>query len=159
MSGIIRSVYLYLAPFVHLRDFYVRTSFVNDGKYESGVLSATLHVHKYTDGPIWKSKNSKGSQHKNCTVQMLILENEKEELCFSAVCEGDKQAKQEKLKEKGKKKKSEDDIIQSTVANYFEEVLFSKDYTEEEAQIDLVLLPTHPQEQLPFLNSFVFIWD
>jgi len=46
LSGIYRDVYLWAAPSVHVRDFYIRTNL--DEAYRDGLLSVTVKVHNYS---------------------------------------------------------------------------------------------------------------
>jgi len=48
-SGIIRSVYLFSTPYVHLRDFYVTTDL--DSNYEDATLSVDAEVKNYLGAP------------------------------------------------------------------------------------------------------------
>jgi beta-galactosidase len=47
LSGIYRDVYLWAAPAVHVRDFWVRTDL--DAAYRDGVLKVRTTVHNYSD--------------------------------------------------------------------------------------------------------------
>ncbi|MBS7607038.1 beta-galactosidase, partial [Candidatus Bathyarchaeota archaeon] len=47
MSGIFRDVFIYCAPNVHVRDFFVRTFF--DEKYENATLKVRVNVKNYSD--------------------------------------------------------------------------------------------------------------
>ena len=46
LSGIYRDVYLYFAPYVHIRDFFVRTRF--DERYEDAELDVLVKVRNYS---------------------------------------------------------------------------------------------------------------
>jgi beta-galactosidase/beta-glucuronidase len=47
MSGIFRDVYVYCAPNLHIRDFFVRTFF--DEKYEDAILKVRVNVRNYSN--------------------------------------------------------------------------------------------------------------
>ena len=47
MSGIFRDVYIYCAPNLHIRDFFVRTFF--DEKYENAILKVRVNIRNYSD--------------------------------------------------------------------------------------------------------------
>jgi len=47
LSGIYRDVYIYCTPYVHIRDFFVRTEF--DNKYQDAVLKVRVNVQNYSD--------------------------------------------------------------------------------------------------------------
>src|SRR5699024_10159731 len=45
-SGIFRRVYLFSTPYIHLRDFYVKSTL--DDHYENGILDVTAHIRNYS---------------------------------------------------------------------------------------------------------------
>jgi beta-galactosidase/beta-glucuronidase len=47
LSGIYRDVYLYCAPNIHIRDFFVRTFF--DDNYQDAILKARVNVRNYSN--------------------------------------------------------------------------------------------------------------
>jgi len=63
LSGIYRDVYLYVAPEVRIRDFFVRTLF--DSRYEDADLDALVKVRNYS-----------GSEKRDLTLELHLLDAE-----------------------------------------------------------------------------------
>lgn len=51
LSGIFRDVYLYSAPEIHIRDFFVRTDL--DGEYENATLKVSADIVNYGDAEVF----------------------------------------------------------------------------------------------------------